>query len=155
EPWRPSRPDFLVPGTPLSVLCRATCRDALNKPALVSRVDAHVGHQDGGVHGAPVDRGQEAWRSLAPDLFRGALSPHRIRALAEAEGTVQEKESATAQGTTSPGPAEACMRRLLPPVLPARCVNVRSDGVRSPANRPLLQQARQGLGSSAIATRTS
>jgi len=155
DTWRPSRPDFLVPVKALSVLFRATVRDALNKPALFSLVDAHGWHKDWVVHGEPVARGQEALRSLAPSIFRVAISTNRILTLTEGEVPFQSKASATDQGKTSPVPAEECLRRFLQHVLPDRCVTVRYDGVLSPSHRPRLTQARPWLGSRVVATTTS
>jgi hypothetical protein len=153
--WRPSRPDFLVPVKPLAVLFRTQFRDGLQQPALDPRVDEPVWHKEWVVHGEPVGRGQEALRYLARSLCRVALSPHRLRTLAEGQGPLQEKASATAQGKTWTVTAEACMRRLLPHVLPARCVTGRSDGLRSPGSRRLLNEASQVLGGRVVATKTS
>lgn len=155
DTWQPSRPDFLVPVKALSVLFRAKFRDELKKSALFSLVDAQVWHKDWVVHCEPVDRGQEAFRSLAPYIFRVAISNNRILTLAEGEVTFQYKESATDQVKTSTVPAEEFLRRFLQHVLPDRFVTVRYDGLLSPSNRPRLTQARQLLGSSAVETKTS
>ena len=154
DPWRPSRPDVVVPVKPLAVLCRATCRDARKKTALFSLVTEPGWHKAWGVPGAPVDRGQEACSYLAPSLFRVAIRHPRLRTLAEAEVPLQSKASAMEQGNTAPVPAEECMRRLLQHVLPERCITVRSDGVRSPANRHRLTQASPLLSGSGVATTT-
>ena len=123
--WRPARPDFLVPVKPLAVLFRAKFRDGLQKTALYPRVDAYVWHKHGVVPCEPVGRGQEALRSLAPSLFRVAISHHRMLTLADGQVTLQDKESATAQVKTCTVTAEECIRRFLQHVLPARCVTVR------------------------------
>lgn len=155
DPWQPSRPASLVPVKALSGLCRATFRDELKTSALCSLVDEQVWHKDWVVHCEPVDRGQEAFRSLAPSIFRVAISHHRLLTLAEGEVTLQYKASATGQVKTSTVPAEEFMRRFLQHVLPDRCVTVRYDGLLSPSNRPRLTQARQLLGRSAVETKTS
>ena len=155
DTWRPSRPDFLVPVKALSVLFRAKFRDALKKPALFSLVDEHVWQKDWVVHCEPVARGQEAFRYLAPYIFRVAISNNRILTLTEGEVTFQYKESATDQVKTSTVPAEEFMRRFLQHVLPDRFVKVRYYGLLSPSNRPRLTQARQLLGSSVVETKTS
>lgn len=155
DTWRPSRPDFLVPVKPLSVLFRAKFRDALKKTALFSLVTEQVWQKDWVVHCEPVDRGQEAFRYLAPYIFRVAISNNRILTLAEGEVTFQYKESATDQVKTSTVPAEEFIRRFLQHVLPDRFVKVRYYGLLSPSNRPRLKQARQLLGGSAVATTTS
>ena len=153
--WRPSRPDFLVPIKPLAVLFRAKCRDGLQKTDLFPRVEEHVWHKDWVVHCEPVGSGQEAFRSLAPDIFRVAISNNRMLKLADDQVTFQDKESATAQVKTCTVPAEECMRRFLQHVLPHRFVKVRYDGLLSPGNRHLLNRARRLLGRSAVKTKTS
>jgi hypothetical protein len=155
HPWRPSRPAFLGPVTPLSVRFRAQFRDELTKTALFALGAAQVWQQDWGVPGAPVDRGQAAFRDLAPSIFRVAISHNRILTLAEGEGTFQYKASATDQVTTAPLPAEECMRRFLQHVLPDRFVNGRYYGLLSPSNRHLLKRARPWLGGSAVKPQTS
>jgi Putative transposase/Transposase zinc-binding domain len=153
--WQPSRPDCLVPVKPLAGLFRAKFRDGLHQTALFPRVDQPVGLKDWGGHGEPVGRGQEALRSLAPYIFRVALSHNRLLKLADGQGTCQYKEAATAQGTTCTVTAEECMRRFLQHVLPHRFGKVRDDGVLSPGHRHLLTAARQVLGGSAVATKRS
>ena len=154
DTWRPSRPDFLVPVKPLSVLFRAKFRDALTKTALFSLVTEPVWYKDWVVHCEPVGRGQEAFRYLAPYIFRVAISNNRILTLAEDEVTFQSKESATDQVKTSTVPAEEFMRRFLQHVLPDRFITVRYDGLLSPSNRHRLKQASQLLSGSAVATTT-
>lgn len=152
---RPSRPDCLVPVKPLAVLFRAKFRDGLKQPALYPLVDAHVWHKDWVVHCAPVGRGQEALRYLAPSLFRVAISNNRILKLADGQVTFQYKESATAQVKTCTVTAEECIRRFLQHVLPARFVTVRYDGLLSPGSRRRLHEASQVLGGRVVAPKTS
>jgi hypothetical protein len=148
--WLPSRPDVLVHITPLSVLFRAKFRDARHKTALFPLVEAQVWNTDGVVHCAPGGRGAEACRSLAPYSFRGAISHNRILTLQEGYVTCQSKESATDQVKTWTLPAEACIRRFLPHVLPARFLKVRYDGLLSPTNRHVLTRARELLGAGTV-----
>jgi len=95
----PARPASLGHVQPLSGLFRAKCRDARHQTDLCPLVDAPVWHQDGVVHGAPVGRGAEAFRYLAPDLFRVALSNNRLLTRQEGHVTVQDQASATDQVT--------------------------------------------------------
>lgn len=90
---RPARPDFLGHVTPLSVLCRAKCRDARHKTDLVPLVAAQVWTKDWVVHCAPVGRGAAALRDLAPDSLRVALSTNRLRPRPEGHVTWQYKAS--------------------------------------------------------------
>jgi hypothetical protein len=136
--WLPSRQDFLVHVTPLSVLFRAQFRDDLHKTALCSRVDAHVWNKDWVVHCEPVGSGEEAFRYLAPYLFRVAISNNRVLKLEDGQVTFQDKESATDQTRSATVPAQEFIRRFLQHVLPARCINVRYDGFLSPGHRHVL-----------------
>jgi len=153
--WLPSRPDFLVHIKPLSVLFRAKFRDARHKTDLVPLVDAQVWNKDWVVHCEPVGRGAEAFRYLAPSIFRVAISNNRIRTLQEGRVTFQDKESATNQVNTCTLPAEECMRRFLQHVLPARCIKVRYDGLLSPTNRHVLTRARELLGAGTVEADTT
>ncbi len=140
--WRPARQDFLVHVTPLAGLFRAQCRDDRHKTDLFPLVAAPVWHKAGVVHGEPVGSGEEACRSLAPSSLRVALSHTRVLTLEAGHVTLQSKASATDQTRSAPVPAHECMRRFLPHVLPERCINVRSDGVLSPGNRPVRTTVR-------------
>ena len=153
--WRPSRPDFLVPVKPLAVLFRAKFPDGLHKTALFPLVDEPVWHKDWVVHCEPVGSGQEAFRYLAPYIFRVAISNNRILKLADGQVTFQYKESATAQVKMCTVTAEEFIRRFLQHVLPHRFVKVRSYGLLSPGNRQLLTQARELLGAGPIARHTA
>ena len=103
------------------------------------------------MHGEPVGSGQETFRYRAPYIFRVAISTNRILQLEEGTGTLQYKDSATAQTRYRMVRAEECMRRFLHHILPDRCVKVRSDGLLSPGHRHLLPQARERLGAETIA----
>jgi hypothetical protein len=149
--WVPSRPACLVHVKPRAVVFRATFRDPLHKTALFSLVDEPVWHKDWVVHAQPVGSGEHALRSLAPDLFRVAISNHRSLQLVAGHVTFQYKESATAQGKICQGRAEAFLRRFLQHVLPDRCIKVRYDGLLSPAHRHLLHRATALLGARRIA----
>ena len=141
SPWRPSRHDCLVHVTPRPVWFRATCRAQLHTTSLWPLGDTHVWTTDWVVHCQPVGSGQHAFRDLAPYILRVALSTNRIRKLEEGNVPLQYKEAATAQTHCGTVRAEACRRRCLQHLLPDRCVTVRSYGLLSPSNRPLLHKA--------------
>jgi len=148
--WLPSRQDFLVHVKPLSVLFRAKFREQLKKTDLLPLVDEHVWKKDWVVHCQPVGSGAQAFRYLAPYIFRVALSNNRILKLEEGKVTFQYKESATDQTQSSTVTAEEFIRRFLQHGLPHRFIKGRYYGLLSPSNRPWLNQAREGLGASAI-----
>jgi len=153
--WLPSREDFLVHGTPLSVIFQAKFRDQLQKTDRFAQVDEHVWKKDWVVPCQPVGSGEQACSYLAPYIFRVAISHKSILTLEDGHVTFQDKESATDQTPFCPLTAEAFSRRFLPHVLPDRFIKVRYDGLLSPSNRHLLNRTRPWLAASAIATKTT
>jgi hypothetical protein len=143
--WRSSRKDFLVPVKALSRIFRAKFRDQLKKTELFALVQAPVWRKDWVVHSKPVGPGAQAFQYLAPYIFRVALSNNRLRQLENGNVTFSYKESATDQLRHSTVSAQEFIRRFLQHVLPQRFIKVRYYGLLSPAQRPLLLQARQLL----------
>lgn len=148
--WLPSRPDFLVPVKPLSLLFRAKFRDQLKKTDRFPLVAELVWKKDWVVHCQPVGTGEHAFRYLAPYIFRVAISNNRLLKLDDGQVTFQYKESATDQITACRLSAEEFIRRFLQHVLPDRFIKVRYYGLLSPANRHWLNRARARLGVSPI-----
>ena len=144
--WLNSRQDFLVHVKPLSVLFRAKFRDQLKKTDLFPLVDQHTWNKDWVVHCQPVGTGEAAFKYLAPYIFRVAISNKRILKLEDGRVTFSYKESATDQVKFSTISAEEFIRRFLQHVLPDHFVKVRYYGLLSPANRHLLEKARELLG---------
>jgi ribosomal protein L37AE/L43A len=143
--WRPARKDFLVPVKALSLSFRAKFREALKQTDLFAQVDAQGWHKDWVVHCEPVGSGQQAFQYLAPYIFRVALSNNRLRSLQHGSVTFAYQESATDQLKHCTLNAQEFIRRFLQHVLPPRFIKVRYYGLLSPAQWPLLQQARQLL----------
>ena len=143
--WIASRHRFLLPVKALSVIFRGKFRDLLTKTDLFALVDRRTWKKKWRVHCKPIGTGQEAFRYLAPYIFRVAISNNRILKLADGMVTFQYKESATDQITSSTLSAEEFMRRFLPHVLPPRFVKVRYYGLLSPTNRHLLKATRKLL----------
>jgi putative transposase/transposase-like zinc-binding protein len=144
--WLPSREDFLVPVTALSVMFRAKFRDALRKSRLFDLVPPEVWEQDWVVHCEPVGTGAQALQYLAPYVFRVAISNNRILTLGDGQVTFQYKDSQTKQTKICTLSAEAFIRRFLQHVLPDHFVKVRYYGLLSPGNRAALQTVRELLG---------
>jgi hypothetical protein len=90
--WRSSRQDFLVHVKPLAVIFRAKFRAQLQKTDLFPRVDESVWNKDWVVHCEPVGTGKEAFKYLAPYIFRVAISNHRILKLDDDQVTFQYKD---------------------------------------------------------------
>lgn len=144
--WLPARADFLVPVKALAVVFRAKFRDALRQTPLFDRVPAAVWEQDWVVHGQPVGTGAQALQSLAPYIFRVAISNHRILTLEDGQVTSQDKDSHTEPTQVCTLRAEEFLRRFLPQVRPDHFVKVRYDGLLSPGHREALQTVRELLG---------
>jgi Putative transposase/Transposase zinc-binding domain len=143
--WRSSRKDFLVHVKPLSVIFRAKFRAELKKLQLFAQVEATVWQKDWVVHSEPVGSGAQAFKYLAPYVFRVAISNNRLRKLENGNVTFSYKESASAQLKHCTVTAAEFIRRFLQHVLPKRFIKVRYYGLLSPAQRQLLQKARQLL----------
>ena len=143
--WKFSRSDFLVPVKALSVIFRAKFRDELKKTALFAQVEPRLWRKDWVVHSQPVGSGAQAFQYLAPYIFRVALSNNRLRKLQQGQVTFAYKESASDQLKHCTITAAEFIRRFLQHVLPPRFIKVRYYGLLSPAQRQLLQKARQLL----------
>jgi len=143
--WRSSRKDFLLPVKALSLIFRAKFRDELKQSALFALINPRVWINDWVVHSEPVGSGVQAFKYLAPYIFRVALSNNRILTLDHGAVTFAYKESATDQLKHCTVTAEEFIRRFLQHVLPKRFVKVRYYGLLSPAHRQLLQKAKELL----------
>src|SRR5712691_4800191 len=150
--WRSSRPDFLVPVKALSRIFRAKFRDLLQKTELFALVEARVWRKDWVVHSAPVGSGEQAFKYLAPYIFRVAISNNRLRKLEHGNVTFAFKESASEQLQHCTITAAEFIRRFLQHVLPPRFIKVRYYGLLSPNNRHLLAQARKLLSPGRLAS---
>jgi hypothetical protein len=143
--WRSSRKDFLVPVKALSSIFRAKFRDQLKQTPLFAQVEPRVWRKDWVVHCEPVGSGAQAFQYLAPYIFRVAISNNRLRKLEQGNVTFSYKEFATDQLRHCTLSAQEFIRRFLQHVLPPRFIKVRYYGLLSPAQRQLLQKARQLL----------
>jgi len=143
--WSAARKDFLVPVKALSPIFRAKFRDGLKQTELFTQVNVRVWQKDWVVHSEPVGSGQQAFKYLAPYIFRVALSNNRLRKLQDGQVTFAYKESASDQLKRCTVTAEEFIRRFLQHVLPPRFIKVRYYGLLSPAQRQLLQKARHWL----------
>jgi hypothetical protein len=115
----------------------------LKKTQLCAHVQQHVWRKDWVVHSEPVGSGAQPFQYLAPYIFRVAISNNRIRKLEQGNVTFSYKESATEQVKHCTVSTHEFIRRFLQHVLPPRFIKVRYYGLLSPAQRQLLQKARQ------------
>ena len=143
--WRSSRSDFLLPVKALSPIFRAKFRDQLKNSELFAAVAPHVWRRDWVVHSEAVGSGEQAFKYLAPYIFRVAISNNRLRQLHDGQVTFTYKDSATEQLKPCTVSAEEFIRRFLQHVLPNRFIKVRYYGLLSPTHRQLLHKARHLL----------
>ena len=148
--WQSSRPDFLVPVRPLSVLFRAKFQAALRQTEFYDQVPGAVWQQDWVVHCLPVGDGQAALKYLAPYIFRVALCNRRILQADEGQVTFQYTDRASGASRHCTLAAEAFIQRFLQHVLPKGFVKVRYYGFFSSGNRPRLRHIRQLLGAHSV-----
>lgn len=97
------------------------------------------------MHSEAVGSGEQAFKYLAPYIFRVAISNNRLRKLHDGQVTFTYKESATDQLKRCTITAEEFIQRFLQHVLPSRFIKVRYYGLLSPTHRQLLLKARQLL----------
>jgi hypothetical protein len=143
--WCSARSDFLVHEKPLAIIFRAKPRDELKKAGLFAQVDRRVWKKDWVVDCQPVGSGEQAFKYLAPYIFRVAISNNRLRQLENGSVTFAYKESAIVQVKQCTVTAAEFIRRFFQHVLPPRFNKVRYYGLLSPHHRPRLQLARQLL----------
>ena len=145
--WKSSGKKFLVDEKPLAIIFRAKLRDELIKAGLFASVDRSVWKKRWVVDCEHVGTGYQAFKYLAPYIFRVAISNNRILKLEDGRVTFKYKDSATHQIQFCPVTAEEFIRRFLQHVLPPRFIKVRYYGLMSPTNRHLLEKARSLLAS--------
>ena len=143
--WRPARKNFLLPVKALSRIFRAKFRDALRQSPLFAQVPHTVWEQAWVVHCQPVGNGQQAFKYLAPYIFRVALSNNRILNMEDGQVTFRYRDAATGQGKLCTLGAEEFIRRFLQHILPKGFVKVRYYGFFSPGRRQQLTTLRRQL----------
>jgi len=133
--WLPSRADFFVPVTALSVLFRAKFRDAMRRQGLYPLIDPAVWRQDWVVHSKAVGDAAASLRYLAPYVFRVAISDRRIVSFDDQKVTFSYRKTGSNRWRRMTLPAHEFIRRFLQHVLPAGFQKVRHYGFLSPNSR--------------------
>jgi len=141
--------DWLVPVRALSKIFQGKLTQELTHADLLGDVPAHVWRKPWVTPCEPAGTGSAVIASLAPSIRRSAITTNRIETLADGHVTCRVKESESHQWPRRTLPAEACIRRFLPPVLPPGCITVRDYGCLSPTCRQSLTHLRQLLTASA------
>jgi hypothetical protein len=98
--WTPSHPKFLVPGSALRTVFRATFRDALKAvaPDLFVQVPPNTWTTTWVVHCQPVGDGHTALKYLALYIYRVAMSNRRLVSLQDGKVTFLYKPPANSPG---------------------------------------------------------
>jgi hypothetical protein len=143
--WLPAQHDFLLPVKALSPLFRAQFRDALHQTDCFDLIPPSVWEQNWVVHCQPVGNGLQAFKYLAPYIFRVALSNGRLVSCENNRVTFRYRDSNTGQPKLCILEAEEFIHRFLQHILPQGFVKVRYYGWLSPGCRPLLALIRQRL----------
>jgi hypothetical protein len=139
--WQPARTSSLVPVQALSKLFRGRFRALVRQERPDLSLPESVWAQGWVVSGQPAIQGPEKvlnyWGRY---VHRIALTKSRLLALEDGHICFRYRDSQAQRWQTMTLPADECLRRFRPQVLPQGCHNVRDDGLWSPVHRPLLHQ---------------
>jgi len=132
--WTSSHPKFLVPGSALRTVFRATFRDALKTaaPELFAQVPPDTWTTTWVVHCQAVGDGRTALKYLAPYIYRVALSNRRLVSLDHGTVTFRYKPRHQPWKTMTLD-ALAFIQRFLQHILPKGFQKVRSFGFLHPS----------------------
>jgi Putative transposase/Transposase zinc-binding domain len=126
--WVPSRANFFVPVKALSPLSRALCKEDMRHASLLEQIAPPAWTLPWNVHSQADHHSHSAVTSLAPSVFRGAISNRRIVDLKDRTVTCTSRTGGSARPRTPPLDAIECIRRVLPPGLPDGFRKVRHCG---------------------------
>lgn len=137
-------PNFLVPGYALSAIFRAKFRTALKKLGLF---DPHclAWKQKWNVHCRHAGCGQKVLEYLGRYVLRIAITNSRLEALQNGHVTFRFRDNKTQQLRRLTLPGQQFIERFLQHILPKGFVKVRTYGLWSAAQRPLLTRIQQLL----------
>lgn len=152
DKWNKSRKNYLFPVKALSVIFRAKFRVQLRKqnPILFNSIDFNVWSKSWVVNSIQVGKGDKALKYLAQYVFRIAISNNRIISLNNGTVTFKYKDSRTNIWKMLRLEVEEFIRRFLQHILPNGFVKVRYYGLFASANRPLLNNAKEILGTNKL-----
>jgi hypothetical protein len=127
--WLPSRTNFFVPVKALSPIYRALFKDEMRHAGLLEPIDPHVWTIPWNVHSQANHHGHSAFTSLAPYVFRVAISNRRIVGLTDRTVTFTSRKVGSARLRTTHLDAIEFLRRFLQHVLPDGFMKVRHFGL--------------------------
>ena len=127
--WRPARANCFVPVKALSPISRALCKDARCHAGLREPIAPQGWTIPWNVHSQANHHGSSAFTSLAPYVFKGAISNHRIVGLQDRTVTFTYRKVGSARLRTTHLDVLEFIRRFLQHVLPEGFQKVRHCGL--------------------------
>jgi Putative transposase/Transposase zinc-binding domain len=129
--WLPSRANFSVPVKALSPVSRAIFQEEMHTAGLVDQIAPQVWHTPWNVHSQANPHGATSLQSLAPYVFKVAISHRRMVSLQDRIVTFTYRTPGSARPRTTQLDVLECMRRFLQHVLPSGVMKVRHFGFLS------------------------
>jgi hypothetical protein len=129
--WVPSRANFYVPVKALSPVYRAICKEEMHTAGLVEQIAPPVWHTPWNVHSQVNPHGATSLQSLAPYVFKVAISNRHIVSLQDHIVTFTYRKPGSARPRTTPLDVLEFRRRFLQHVLPSGFMKVRHFGFLS------------------------
>lgn len=126
--WLPSRANFFVPVKALSPIYRAIFREEMHQAGLLEQIDPQAWTLPWNVHRQANHHGHSAFTSLAPSVFRVAISNRRLVSLTDRTVTFTYRKVGSARLRTAQLDGMEFLRRFLQHVLPDGFVKVRHFG---------------------------
>jgi hypothetical protein len=127
--WLPSRANFFVPVKALSPISRAIFKDTMRQAGLLEPIDPQVWAIPWNVHSQANHHGPSAFPSLAPYVFKVAISNHRLVSLTDRTVTFTYRKVGSARLRTAQLDVIEFIRRFLQHVLPHGFMKVRHFGL--------------------------
>jgi Putative transposase/Transposase zinc-binding domain len=126
--WRPSRANFFVPVKALAPIYRALFKEAMRHAGLLEHLAPQVWTIPWNVHSRAHHHGHSAFTSLAPYVFKVAISNQRIVSLKDRTVTFTYRKVGSARPRTTTLDAMEFLRRFLQHVFPDGFLKVRHFG---------------------------
>jgi hypothetical protein len=126
--WRPSRANVFVPVRALSPISRALFKEEMRQAGLLEHIDPQGWIIPWNVHSQANHHGHSAFTSLAPYVFKVAISNQRLVSLTDRTVTFTSRKVGSARLRTAHLDVMACLRRFLQHVLPEGFMKVRHFG---------------------------
>jgi hypothetical protein len=126
--WCPSRANFFVPVKALSLISRALFKEDMRQAGLLEQIAPQVWTIPWNVHSQANHHGHSAFTSLAPYVFKVAISNQRIVSLTDHTVTFTSRKVGSARLRTTPLDVSEFIRRFLHHVLPDGLQKVRHFG---------------------------